>query len=277
MAFCAVIVVTVAVAASAVARGPDSANPPPEGARELLDDRPGLVGTVVADRTDERFPMPVDLVIETPEELAGHNDQAVAHPEWFDGLSIGVTDNASGRISRDEQAAADRAKAPPPEPRSLCSRDLGVPSPGVVGRWLPCFTSGDAGSYFVAAVDQPSRILPMDALTASLKSLTDPVPAGISALGYYNPGEGLASVQTNAFKEGDTLVVDLVDDRGDLASRTRSGALDFVNSLISTVLQHATTSIIEIRLDGSCAEFEAWSEIADCHVAASVLQPRESE
>lgn len=241
----------------------------------VLGDRPGVVGTVVPGGRDPRFPMPVDLVIETPEQMAAHNDQYEAHPDWFEGASIGVAFASADPEDRAAQAAADEARAPAPKESAECARDIGAPLPGVAGRWLPCLGAGDAGSYFVLDVDV-SAGGSETTLSTELGRLSERVSAEAEAAGYQNPGEGLEAVQPVVISRASGLiVVDIRDPKRQLRARTPSGSVDYLNALMSTVDQHAPGSTVEIWIDGSCSTFESWSTWGRCIATTADIQPRQ--
>jgi hypothetical protein len=266
-------IATLAIGQAAI-RGHDTNRAGPSAAvgvttvGERLAKIPGLAGTVVADGRDPRFEHSVDLIIETPKEMQKHNEQFLAHPEWFDGVDIGV--GYTGPDVKDQQAQ-DQADASAPKDAPECATDLAT---GRDARWVLCEGSGELAAYGVPGPRAEGS--PVEMLERSLNVVQDPLSDDLSRLGYRTPGSSLTRMRaTVAALDAGRAVVDLA---GAVEPASDSEYLDtdvvgYVNALLVTSLQVAGSA--QFTLNGSCEAFAAWASVQGCVLTQSDMQRRE--
>ena len=115
---------------------------------------------------------------------------------------------------------------------------------------------------------------PIPILADQLGDISSPIADAYAEMGYQNPGDKLTSVKPELIVSADGLIVNLHDSAGALFALTPSGSLDYVNSLLATVTQHAPGLPVEFWVDGSCRRFSAVLERQGCSLADNDLQPR---
>lgn len=244
----------------------------------LLGERPGLVGTVTQGGTDPRFSMPVDLVIETPAQMAEHDKQYRAHPEWFENVAVGVAYVANDTSTRMRQAQEDHLRAPPaPDVAATCASDIGTPTSGFPGRWLRCHGSGDSAAYFVADSGAETNSDLTQALTEGLERLTDPISSSLGNLGYLSPQAEGTDLRAALITTGPLVTVDVTDPASELTELGRSGAVEYIDALLATVFQHYPNATAEVWMEGSCDVFVQRTQLRDCSFSRQDLQPREPQ
>lgn len=241
---------------------------------------------------DAGFPVPVHLVIDSGGEWDAHVHTAVADPQRFDGMVIGVVLDpedpitAGGEAAReaDQQALIALGLDPEslPTSRPPCAEDLAPPPPlGGFGTWLLCPGTGTGGAYFVPR-PAPQR-LETGALTAeegillTLDELRKPLTPTEKALGYYSVLDGapdiFRSVQLGVDGE---LNIELYPSVHDLGVRYISTLTDFLEQVARSAFSFPAVRSVRVTVQGSCASFS--TEVSPgCHILTrSDLQKRRS-
>lgn len=255
----------------------------PRSAR--VDTQAGEVGAqdLPGPQEDARFPVPVNLVIDSEREWDAHVAAAVADPQRFDGMVIGVVLDpedpitAGGEAAReaDQQALIALGLDPEslPTSRPPCAEDLAPPPPlGGFGTWLLCAGTGTGGAYFVP---RPAPGLETGALTVeegialTLDELRKPLTPTEKALGYYSVLDGAPDIFRSAQLEVDgELTIALYPRVHNLGLEYTTTQADFTEQVARSAFSFPAVRSVRLTVQGSCAAF--WSintEVSPgCHV-----------
>lgn len=240
---------------------------------------PQVTGTLVSDSRDARFSEPVDLVIEDAHQLERHTAEYDVHPEWFEGMAIGIAFTADDVLAGGGDAAAKVDEKRAGETTSTqvkCATDLAEPFAGAPGQWYRCGGSGHSGAYFIPRDTTPEADL-ITQVAADITALSDALDPKLADLGYVTAGSDDVRLNGVVADAGDRRlhlsfgpgITTIISDEG-------GAIIDYQEQVLRTVSQHLSGWTTVFQIDGDCQRFAAATQQRACSgLGAGDLQPRE--